>query len=85
MREGYGSCLVCLYPSVPALAASASGKQRYSRVSLRILLGGFSKNPSVGVKKPIEFTASRFRALSGPTKGSNDLKDNCLVECCVID
>ena len=42
-------CL-CVYPSVPALAASASvetSKQRYSRVSLSILLGGFSKNLSV--------------------------------------
>ena len=33
----------------------------------------------------LELTVSRFRALSGPTKGSNDLKDNCLVECCVRD
>ena len=36
-------CLVCMsvYPSVPALAASASvetSKQRYSRVSLRLFL-----------------------------------------------
>ena len=47
MREGYGSRRVCLsvclsvYPSVPALAASASvetSKQRYSRVSLRLFL-----------------------------------------------
>ena len=39
--EGYCSCLVCLYPSVHALAASASvetSKQRYSRVSLRLFL-----------------------------------------------
>ena len=58
MREGYGSCLVCL--SVPALAASASVKQRYSRVSLRLFLDvdrwNFEKNlpfKSYGVKKPI--------------------------------
>ena len=43
MREGYCSCLVCVcvYLSVPALAASASvedSKQRYSRVSLRLFL-----------------------------------------------
>ena len=49
MREGYGSCrvcvcvcvCVCVYLSVPALAASASvedSKQRYSRVSLRLFL-----------------------------------------------
>ena len=46
---------VCLsvYPSVPALAASASvetSKQRYSRVSLRLFLDymcGVSKKPSV--------------------------------------
>ena len=42
-----------VYPSVPALAASASvetSKQRYSRVSLRLLLDymcGVSKKPSV--------------------------------------
>ena len=55
MREGYGTCLVCVsvYPSVPALAASASfetSKQRYSRVSLRLFLDymcGVSKKPSV--------------------------------------
>ena len=39
----YGSCRVCLsvYPSVPALIASASvktSKQLYSRVSLRLFL-----------------------------------------------
>ena len=47
MREGYCSrpvCLsvcLCVYPSVPALAASASvetSKQRYSRVSFRLIL-----------------------------------------------
>ena len=47
MREGYCNRSVCLcvcvsvYPSVPALAASASvetSKQRYSRVSLRLFL-----------------------------------------------
>ena len=39
-----------VYPSVPALAASASfetSKQRYSRVSLRLFLDGVSKKPSV--------------------------------------
>ena len=39
MREGY--CCVCVYLSVPALAASASvetSKQRYLRVSLRLFL-----------------------------------------------
>ena len=44
------SVCLCVYPSVPALAASASvetSKQRYSRVSLRILIRGFSKQPSV--------------------------------------
>ena len=52
---------VCLsvYPSVPALAASASvetSKQRYSRVSLRDLCVELRKNlpfKSYGVKKPI--------------------------------
>ena len=47
MREGYCTFLVCMcvclsvYPSVPALAASASvetSKQRYSGVSLRLFL-----------------------------------------------
>ena len=44
---------VCVYPSVPALAASASvgtSKQRYSRVSLRLFLDHMcevSKKPSV--------------------------------------
>ena len=57
------SCVyVCLsvYPSVPALAASASvetSKQRYSRVSLRLFICvEFRKNlplKSYGVKKPI--------------------------------
>ena len=52
MREGYGSCLVCLsvYLSVPALAASASvetSKQRYSRVSLRLFLEIFGKKTKV--------------------------------------
>ena len=55
MREGYCSRLVCMsvYPSVPALAASASvetSKQRYSRVSLRLFLDymcGVSKKTSV--------------------------------------
>ena len=45
MREGYCSCLsACEYLSVPALAASASvetSNQRYSQVSLRILIRGF--------------------------------------------
>ena len=39
-----------MYPSVPALAASASietSKQRYSRVSLWIHMCGVSKKPSV--------------------------------------
>ena len=57
MREGY-CCLsvyLSVYPSVPALAASASveiSKQRYSRVSLRLFLDsyimcGVSEKPSV--------------------------------------
>ena len=54
-REGYCSCLVCVcvYLSVPALAASASvetSNQRYSRVSLRLFLdfdSGFLKKSSV--------------------------------------
>ena len=50
MREGYGSCRVCVclsvYPSVPALAASASSKKRYSR-RLFLDLCGVSKKPSV--------------------------------------
>ena len=33
----------------------------------------------------LELTTSRFRALSGPTKGGNDLKDDCLVKCCARD
>ena len=61
MREGYCSRPVCLcvclcvsvYPSVPALAGSASvetSKQRYSRVLLGfswINMCGVSKKPSV--------------------------------------
>ena len=85
-------CLsVCVYPSVPALGALASvetSKQRYSRVSLRLfldLISGFSTKPSVQKlwrekSNMLELTGSRFRALSGPTKGGNDLKDNYLVE-----
>ena len=51
-RRGFCTLVYCVsvYASVPALAASASvetSKQRYSRVSLRILIGGFSKTPSV--------------------------------------
>ena len=51
MREGYGSCLVCVcvsvYPSVPALAASASvetSKQRYSFGFSWINVWSFEKN-----------------------------------------
>ena len=54
MREGYCSrpVCVCVCPSVPTLAASASvetSKQRYSRVSLRLFLDlyvGVPKKPS---------------------------------------
>ena len=61
---------VSVYPSVPALAASASietSKQRYSRVSLRLGL-------------ELELTVSRFRAVSGPTKRSSYVKGNWWVE-----
>ena len=52
MREGYCSRPVCVSVclSVPALAASASvetSNQRYPLVSLRILIRGFLKKPSV--------------------------------------
>ena len=57
MREGYGSRRVCLsvclsvYPSVPALAASASvetSKQHGSLLGFSwIFTRGFSKKPSV--------------------------------------
>ena len=49
IREGYGSCLVCLsvclcvYLSVPALAASASVKTTKHRFFSWILIRGFSK------------------------------------------
>ena len=44
--EGFALSLSCVYvyPSVPALAASASvetSKQRYSRVSLRLFLDSY--------------------------------------------
>ena len=76
---------VCLsvYPSVPALAASASGKQRYSRV-----MCGVSKKPSVEklwrekiqYANELELTVSRFCAVSGPTKHSSYVKGNWWVE-----
>ena len=92
-------CLsVCLsvYPSVPALAASASvetSKQRYSRVSLRLFLDSyvwsFEKTFRSKVMawksqyaNKLELTVSRFRAVSGPTKRSSYVKGNWWVECC---
>ena len=93
MREGYGSRRVCLsvYPSVPALAASASvetSKQRYSRVSLRINMCGVSKKTfrskdmawKSQYENELELTVSRFRAVSGPTKRSSYVKGNWWVE-----
>ena len=87
---------VCLsvYPSVPALAASASvetSKQRYSRVSLRLFLDFdswiFEKTfrEKVMARKSqyaneLELTVSRFRAVSGQTKRSSYVKGNWWVE-----
>ena len=87
---------VCLsvYPSVPALAASASvetSKQRYSRVSLRLFLDlyvwSFEKtfrSKDMAWKSQyaneLELTVSRFRAVSGPTKRSSYVKGNWWVE-----
>ena len=90
--------VLCLsvYPSVPALAASASfetSKQRYSRVSLRLFLDlyvwSFEKTFRSKVMawksqyaNELELTVSRFRAVSGPMKHSSYVKGNWWVECC---
>ena len=63
-------CL-CVYPSVPTQRPLKPANN-----DTHGFLLGFSE---------LELTVSRFRALSGPTKGSNDLKDDCLVECCFRD
>ena len=87
---------VCVYLSVPTLAASASvetSKRRYSRVSLRLLIGGFSKKPFVRkfmacksqYANELELTACRFRALSGPAKRRECLKDDWQVQYCFRD
>ena len=89
---------VCLsvYPSVPALAASASvetSKQRYSRVSLRLFLDlyvwSFEKTFRSKVMawksqyaNELELTVSRYRAVSGPMNRSSYVKGNWWVECC---
>ena len=85
------SC-VSVYMSVPALAASASvetSKQRYSRVSLRLFLDFdrwiFEKSSIQKLWREKANMQMSFRALSGPRKGSNNLKDDCLVEYCVKD
>ena len=81
-----------VYPSVPALAASASvetSKQRYSRVSLRLFLDVWSFEKTFLSKdmawksqyaNELELTVSRFRAVSGPTKRSSYVKGNWWVE-----
>ena len=102
MNSAEGFALIVLrvcvsaYPSVPALAASASvkiSKQRYSRVSLRLFLDSyvwsFEKTFHSKVMawksqyaNELELTVSRFRAVSGPTKRSSYVKGNWWVECC---
>ena len=82
-------CL-CVYPSFPATESVETSEQRYSRVSLRNQIGGFSKNPSVRklqrekkqYANELELTVSRFRAVSGPTKHSSYAEGNWWVECC---
>ena len=65
-----------MYPSVPALAASASvetSKQRYSRVSLRLFLDFDSWIfKSYGVKKPICKLDSAYREPFSCSFGTND-------------
>ena len=91
MREGYGSRRVCLsvclsvYPSVPALAASASvetSKQRYSRVSLRLFLdfdSWISKKPSVQ-KLWREKAVGAPRQPFSRTFGTSGLQERQLVD-----
>ena len=94
MREGYCSCLVCLsvclsvYPSVPAVAASATVETSKQRVSLRPFLDGyvwsfdktFRSNVMVWKSQyanELELTVSRFRAVSGPMKHSSYVTEAC--------
>ena len=79
---------VCLsvYPSVPALAASASVANNGTHgFLLGVSMCGVSKKPSVqklwrGKANELELTVSRFRAVSGPTKRSSYVKGNWWVE-----
>ena len=88
MREGYCSCLVCLsvYPSVAALAASASvetSKQQHSQVSLGFVCVEFRKKVMAWKSQyanELELTVIHFRAVSGPTKCSSYVKGNWWVE-----
>ena len=84
------SVCLCVYPSIPALAASASvetSKQQYSRVSLRLFyVWSFEKTFRSKVMawksqyaNELELTVSRFRAVSGPTKRSSYVKGNWWV------
>ena len=80
MREGYGTCFVCVSVclSVTALAASASAytcSQRYSGVYLRLLCVDFRKNlpfKSYGVKKPICKLVRAHRQPLSRSFGTNE-------------
>ena len=79
---------VSVCPSVTALAASASAANDTQGFVLGfswICMCGFSKKQKLWREKANMQISERFRALSGPTKGSNNLKDDCLIECCVRD
>ena len=81
--------LVSVYPSVPALAASASvetSKQRYSRVSLRLFLDymcGVSKKPSVEKlwreKANMQMTHRQPLSRSFGTNETQQLREGQLV------
>ena len=80
---------LCVYPSVPTqrpLKPANNDTHGFLLGFSWILIHGFSKKTVKSqYANELELTVSRFRALSGPTKGSNDLKDDCLVECCFRD
>ena len=81
---------VSVCPSVFALASAYTSNQLYTQVSLRPFLDYdswiFGKKLPFGGKShyanELELSASRSRALSGPTKGSSHVKDNWSVGCC---
>ena len=74
---------VCVYLSVPALAASASvetSKQRYSRVSLWILTRGFLPFQSYSAEKPICKLDRAHREPFSRTFRTSGLQERQLVD-----